>query len=160
MSRVALVILLATSAACDVPRKVPVRLQESTGELGQRLAVEVRSWRDPFGDTWDEDAIGLRVTLQNVSSQPLVGCSLGLAENRFQSPFDSLEVYRGFFGGNAPWGRPSLAAGEKVTFAFHHDNNNYIIVRADDGSLPSRTTAPGSIDVVCGDLRARWSTGG
>jgi hypothetical protein len=107
-----------------------------------------------------EGAVGLRVAVHNVSNQPLVGCSLGL-DDRFQSPLDRLEVYRGgFFAENQPWGHTSLLAGEKVAFEFHHDNSNYGIVRANDGSMPSGTTVPHSIDIVCGDLRARWTTGG
>lgn len=157
MSRVALAILIAIIAACGPPREVPLRLQESTDELGRRVAVELKSWKDDmFGG---EGAVGLRVTVHNVSNQPLVNCSLSL-DDRFQSALDRLEVYRGFFAGNRPWGHTSLVAGEKVAFEFHHDNSNYGIVRANDGRMPSGTTVPHSIDIVCGDFRARWTTGG
>jgi hypothetical protein len=105
-----------------------------------------------------DGAVGLQVTIHNVSDQLLAACVLGL-DDRFQSAFDRLEEYRGFFPGNQPWGRSSLAAGEKVSFEFHHDNSNYGIVRASDSSTPSGTTVPRSIEVVCGRLRARWSTG-
>ena len=154
MSTVALVILIGIMTGCGLPRDVPLRLEESTGELSRHLAIELRSGRDHFGG---EAAVGLELSIQNLSSQPMTGCSLGL-DDHFRAPFDSLEVFRGFFQGNTPWGHQSLAAGEKVTFEFHHDNNNYGIVRASDGSMPSTNTIPRSIEVVCSDLRARWAT--
>jgi len=136
---------------------VSLRLEENTGQLAQDLSVKLNSWNDKFFGP--EGAVGLAITLRNESSRALAGCTFRLDE-RFEAPLSDLEVFRGFFDGNKPWGRASLDPGETVTFKFHHDNNNQLIVRASDGGFGSAIGIPGKIGVQCGQSSATWSTGG
>jgi hypothetical protein len=46
-----------------------------------------------------------------------------------------------------------------VAFSFGHDNNNYGIMRSDDGHPPSSNRVPRAISVVCSEGRATWRIG-
>ena len=82
-------------------------------------------------------------------------CRFGL-DREFWAGFGGLEVYRGFFGGNQLRGRPDLRQGEAVTFKFHHDNNNNLLLQGPDESWYPRELLPKQVTVVCDDQEVTW----
>ena len=155
--RLIVTLCLAALAACGPPATtMPVVVHEDTGGLAEGVQLAALAWDDSsYGG---QGAVGLRLTFHNVSEQAIGHCVLAFNDN-FRAPLSNLEMYRGFLAGNVARGRAGLNPGERVSFKFHHDNNNYLALRGPEQAPYGSNSPPALVTLACGDRRATWQLG-
>jgi hypothetical protein len=146
--------LLAISVACSAPGPpLGLHFEDGAGRLKEALVVDLRSEDD--SESGGAGAVALTISFENISTETLSGCQLGLGDTG-EASFSDLEVYGGFFVGNKPRGRPDLRPGETAVFAFNHDNNNYGLGLAPNEAKAFTAGIPRILRVACGERRAKW----
>jgi len=116
------------------------------------LRLTLKSGPDPFGGA---QAVGFSLVLENGGDAPLHDCKLRINES-YTASIAALEVYRGFKRGNEERGDSGLGAAERLEVAFHHDNNNHLIMRSVDGGRLPTSRRPNAMSLECKEGSAHW----
>jgi hypothetical protein len=101
------------------------------------------------------NALWFRLTIKNVSPDPVNGCRLVL-NDRYRAELSALFFDRGFFRGTLPFGSSTIPPKTTLDFLFSHDTSNHNVFLDTDNELLPRDIRPATMMLECREGIGRW----